>query len=411
MAARTAVFSEKVKLPVAIVCFALCAFVTVTIGQEFYRGTRVRQAHTRLDFFTSLVGLVARNKRRYGGYLVHFGVVLMFLGFGGDAYKRETEVTLEKGQQATLGKYAVRFLALRPESEVGREAVVADLDVFESGKQVARAQPAKWYFPHHEEEPVTHVEMRHSVREDLYLVLNGFDAQAGLVNLKIVVNPLVNWIWVGFMFLAVGTAIAFAPERAYLLAGAAVEGGARAAAAGSALLLLVLLGAGLASFGGLGSARAQEQHVEGKTVVAPPRSPDENELFHKLVCMCGCGRQLLADCTCARAAHAREEISTQLREGKNKEQVIADYVAKFPGESALAMPIDRGFNRLAWILPYGALLVGIGGLVVAARRFTRPSTGAGPSAMKSGEPAPESPAAGAGDDYEARLDDELDDLD
>jgi cytochrome c-type biogenesis protein CcmF len=415
MRARTAVLSEKLQLPVAIVCFALCAFVFVSIVQEFYRGTRVRQSHTKLDFFTSLVGLVARNKRRYGGYLVHIGIVFMFLGFAGGAYKRETEVTLEKGQQAQLGAYTVRFLELRPEPHPDKQAVVADMAILVGGKEVARAEPAKWYFPHHDEEPVTHVHMLHSSKEDLYIVLNGYDPQAGFVNLKIVINPLVNWIWFGFVFLSIGTAIAFAPERAYQMAEAAARlpGGAASAGGTAALVLLLLLGAApRIARAATPPAAAPMGHVESKTVPARPRTPDEGELFHKLVCMCGCGRQLLADCTCGNAAKERDEISAMLRSGRSKDDVIAYYLAKYPGESALAMPIDRGFNRLAWALPYGAVLAGLGTLVLAARRLTRRGHEANePESAPPGAPAPAASPAAPVDEYAARLDDELDDLD
>src|SRR5262249_26673730 len=75
-------------------CFALCAFVTMTILQEFWRGTRVRQSATHTDAFTALVGLVARSRRRYGGYIVHVGIVLAFLGFAGNGSKQDLEVTL-----------------------------------------------------------------------------------------------------------------------------------------------------------------------------------------------------------------------------------------------------------------------------------------------------------------------------
>jgi cytochrome c-type biogenesis protein CcmH/NrfF len=257
--------------------------------------------------------------------------------------------------------------------------------------------------------------MRHSLKEDLYLVLNGFDPQVGVVSLKIVINPLVNWIWFGFALLTFGTAIAFAPERAYQLAEKATRApGAAAGVGGTAALLLVLLLSSLAR-----AAEPVPRHEEGKTVPAAPRTPEESELFHKIVCMCGtCGRQILSDCTCGFAARQREEISRMLADGKTKDQVIAYYLSKYPGESALAMPIDRGFNRLAWALPYAAFFIGAGVLVVAARRMTRrpSSPGAEPASAPGGSLAdhalvsPEREPSGDGD-YEARLDDELDDLD
>src|SRR5262249_54994631 len=78
-------------------CFALSAFVTTKIAQEYWRGARVRRRNTGTDFITALIGLVGRNKRRYGGYIVHVGIVLMFLGFAGSAYKIDRQVALKQG--------------------------------------------------------------------------------------------------------------------------------------------------------------------------------------------------------------------------------------------------------------------------------------------------------------------------
>jgi cytochrome c-type biogenesis protein CcmF len=416
--ARTPIFTEKLQLPIALVNFGLCGFVIATIAQEFYRGARVRQAHTKLDFITSLIGLVARNKRRYGGYIIHVAIVLMFIGFGGGAYKKETEVTLEKGQHATLGRYAVQFKDLRAEETLEKRIVAADVVIYggvKSGDKersldglpvIGHAEPAKWYFPNHEEEPVTHVEIRTRLDEDLYLVLNGYDPEAHLINLKIVVNPLVNWIWLGFALLAIGTVIAISPERAYVVAGAKER--TKAAASTAALGLLL----GLSLIGG--AARAADTpagmgmgHDQSRAVRAAPRSPAEDELFHKIVCMCGtCGRQLLADCTCSTAAKMRADISKMVADGKSVDEVIAHYLKTYEGESALAMPIDKGFNRLAWVLPYAAFLIGLGALGVAAKRLTRRHAPA---------VAPLPPRAAddkrGDDDYEAKLDDELDNLD
>src|SRR5687767_893317 len=89
-------------------CFSLCAMVLGTITQEFWRGARVRQGSTGTDFFTALIGLVGRNKRRYGGYIVHAGIVLMCLGFAGAAYQQKKTVLLRPGQTAVVGEYTVR---------------------------------------------------------------------------------------------------------------------------------------------------------------------------------------------------------------------------------------------------------------------------------------------------------------
>ena len=94
-------------------CFALCAFVTTTIGQEFVRGAEVRRAATGTGIFTALIGLVGRSRRRYGGYIVHVGVVLIFLGFAGEGFRQEEQALMKVGEHLKVGHFSVRHDALR----------------------------------------------------------------------------------------------------------------------------------------------------------------------------------------------------------------------------------------------------------------------------------------------------------
>src|SRR5438876_784868 len=118
-----------------LTCFALCAFVTGTIGQEFWRGAQVRRKNTGTDLFTALIGLVGRNKRRYGGYIVHVGIVLIFLGFAGNAYKRDQQVLLQPGQQMAIGRYTLRNDGVKLNDDGQKQMVTAFIAVFENGKQ------------------------------------------------------------------------------------------------------------------------------------------------------------------------------------------------------------------------------------------------------------------------------------
>src|SRR4029078_13291202 len=86
----------------ALVAYALCGFVTGTIVQEFYKGIRARQSIHGEAIFTGLVRLVARNRRRYGGYIVHAGIVMLFAAFAGLAFKRDHDLTLRSGEAAEL---------------------------------------------------------------------------------------------------------------------------------------------------------------------------------------------------------------------------------------------------------------------------------------------------------------------
>ena len=405
VSAGSAIFRDNWELPVSLVCFGLCAFVTATIAQEFYRGARVRQHHTGLDIFTSGIGLVSRNKRRYGGYLVHLGIVLMFFGFAGGSYKKETEVTLVKGQQTQLDRFTIRFNSLTETASVEKRELLANMSIIVGGKEVAVATPGKWYFPHHEEEPISHVEINRGIKEDLYMVMNNFDPQTGVVAFKIILNRLVNWIWAGFLLLAFGTGIAFTPERAYQLAEQTARERSKAASGGTiaSLFFLIFFGfASLARADGMAPAELTPSHTSGDTVKATPRTPDESELFKKIVCTCGtCQRELLSECTCGFAAQSRSKISRMLEDGMTKQQIL-DKI----GEAAWAVPRN---NWMAAAMAYGAVLIGAGVLFITARRIKKNpnSSAAGPAVAAAAPP----PKHEGDDDYHSRLDDELDDLD
>jgi cytochrome c-type biogenesis protein CcmH/NrfF len=257
-------------------------------------------------------------------------------------------------------------------------------------------KPAKWFFRKHEEEPTSQVAINRSVAEDLYLVMPGFDLKDQSASFQIVINPLVDWIWVGFGILAMGTLIALLPETTFSFATVKLPAGA---ATTTMVLLFLLLFPGI----------AQAQHVEGRYKPLVPRSALEKDLFRSIICMCGtCGRQLVGECTCSTAEQMREEISALVRAGKTREQVIQYYIAKYGSEEPLAEPINKGFNRLAWLLPYvigGASAAGIG--IVAVRWSRHPADNNQAAAPASAEDN----AAVNDPEMQARLDDELRNLD
>ncbi len=158
-------------------CFALCAFVVGTVVQEFWRGANVRKGATGSDIFTAMIGLVGRSRRRYGGYIVHIGIVLMFLGFAGEGFKQEEQVLLKPGQEVTLGHFTIKHDALRVTSDAQKQMITGHVSVWDDGKPIGQMQPAKWFFARHEEEPTTEVAIRRSPSEDLYIVLAGYDGR------------------------------------------------------------------------------------------------------------------------------------------------------------------------------------------------------------------------------------------
>jgi cytochrome c-type biogenesis protein CcmF len=373
-------------------CFALSAFVVGTIIQEFARGARVRRQATGTDYLTALVGLVARNKRRYGGYVVHLGIVLMFLGFAGNGFKVDHQVELSPGQQTQVGHYVLRYDGLDVSDDGAKQMVTAKVSMMRDGKVVGTMAPAKWFFRKHEQEPTSHVAINRSPAEDLYVVMAGADPSSQSASFQVVINPLVDWIWAGFGILAMGTLIALLPETTFSFAAVRVPAGA----ATTTLVLLLLL-----AFPGI----AQAQHVEGQYKPVVPRTALEKDLFRSIICMCGtCGRQLVGECTCGYAQEMREEISAMVRAGKTRDQVIQYYIDKYGSEEPLAEPINKGFNRLAWLLPYVVGGASAAGIAFAAIRWSRRPGAAG-------EAVAETPGGQAAEeidqDMQARLDDEL----
>jgi cytochrome c-type biogenesis protein CcmF len=381
--------------------------VTVTILQEFIRGAKVRQGATGTDLFTALVGLVARSRRRYGGYIVHVGIVLMFLGFAGQGFKQEEQMLLKLGQQATVGHFTIRHNALTVTSDEQKQMITGQVSVSEDGKPLGEMLPAKWFFNKHESEPTSEVAIRRGPAEDLYIVLAGYDVQSQTATYAVTINPLVNWIWLGFGVLAFGTGLALLPERAFAFALARVPS---EAVTTGVLLLLLLMPTGVRAqpLGVLGAALSvvEGQHVaSAQNVPVVPRTALERELQHEIICMCrGCGRQRLAECQCGLAVEMRAELAGLVARGMSRDEVYAYYIKKYGSQEPLASPIDKGFNRLAWLLPYVVGASGAVMVVLVARRWSRHDEG---SDVKRAE----TPDATADAALKAKLDDELRDLD
>jgi cytochrome c-type biogenesis protein CcmF len=369
-------------------CFALCGLVFGTIVQEFWRGASVRRRNSGTDFFTALVGLVGRNKRRYGGYIVHLGVVLIVLGFAGEGLKQDRKLLMTPGQTVDIGRYTVRFDKLGVGDDGQKQAVTAYMTVMKGGDAIASLYPARWFFRGRESEPTTEVAIRRTVAEDLYIVMAAYDPGPQHVQFEIYLNPLVNWIWLGFGIIALGTIVALLPERSYAFALARMP--ADAVTTTAAFLLMLILAAP--------AAAGQGDGLQNALV-----GPLEKRVGDALVCICsdqGCGKKTVGSCSCSTADRTRAEIVELVKAGKTEQEILDHFVAKHGSYEVLGAPPNRGFNRLAWLFPY---LLGAGGALVvgtAAVRWAHRRESAG-----SGEAAPADP------DLEERLDDELRSLD
>ncbi|HEY0190504.1 MAG TPA: heme lyase CcmF/NrfE family subunit, partial [Kofleriaceae bacterium] len=217
---RSAIFSDDLQLPVSLINFGLIAFVIGSIGQEYWRGTMVRRTQTGSDPFTSLIGLVLSKRRKYGGYVVHLGMAIMFFGFAGKAYERMIDRTIEKPAQLgdrgkatfAFGEYELTYERLIHTTDDHKDAVTAEVSIWHHGEKLNTVYPAKWDYHRGEGQATTEVAITVRPAEDIYVVLTGYDLDSNLANLRIYLNPLILWVWTGFLVLAFGTLICLIPQ-------------------------------------------------------------------------------------------------------------------------------------------------------------------------------------------------------
>ena len=196
----------------ALVSLTLCGFVMATIFMEFYGGARARRKVTGETPVGALLALVDRNKRRYGGFTVHLGIILIVVGVTGSSiFQQEAIATIARGETFTAGPYTLRFEEIARHDTPNFEFHGARMAVLRGDEQVGTLVPGQNFY-RAGQDPSTEVDIHHTLREDLYLIFLGLDPQTGRVTLKAYINPLINWIWIGGGVLILGSWFAMLPD-------------------------------------------------------------------------------------------------------------------------------------------------------------------------------------------------------
>ncbi len=194
-----------------LLSFSLSVFVTTTVLMEFYRGIVTRARISGKNLLTSTLDLITRNKRRYGGYIVHIGIVMIFVGItGSSAFQTEKAVSLKPGESIEINNYKIIYKGLEDRSTDHARIVAAAMQVVQNGKPIAMLYPERQKYS--KQEVVSEVAIRQTAKEDLYLILSAFDSERN-VSIKAMVIPLVGWIWNGGIVMIIGTLIAMGPDR------------------------------------------------------------------------------------------------------------------------------------------------------------------------------------------------------
>ena len=197
----------------ALISFTLCGFVVGTIITEFHRGARARRSSSGESYLTALCTLAGRNRRRYGGYIVHFGVVLLFIGFTGNAFNKETEAALKYGESMDVGTYRLVYEGTSESQNPLTVVVQTQLGVYRNNRRLGTMWPEQHvYYKRQDQQRTTEVAIRSTPREDLYVLYEGQN-QEGTAFFRAYVNPLVMWVWIGAWVLTLGTIVAMWPDR------------------------------------------------------------------------------------------------------------------------------------------------------------------------------------------------------
>jgi cytochrome c-type biogenesis protein CcmF len=201
--------------PYALISFGLCLFVTVTVAIEFFKGALAIRAKDGGNLVSAMITLTHRNTRRYGGYVVHMGIVFMFIGFTGSAFNRSETIQVATGSTFHIGRYDLTLAGTQEgenENYIWRRALV---DVSRNGDSLGRMEPERRLYKA-SQQPTSEVTIRRRLNEDLYLNYAGPSNDGQQSVIQAYVFPLVSWIWLGYWVVLFGTLICLAPSKSRL---------------------------------------------------------------------------------------------------------------------------------------------------------------------------------------------------
>ena len=200
----------------ALMSFMLCTFVLATVAIEFVKGASAIRSKSGSNLLVAMVELTHRNTRRYGGYLVHVGVVIMFIGFTGKAFDKDTTVEVAPGTAIELGQYTLRTGNVVETQNENYTSISLPVQVSKNGEELGTLMPEhRLYLA--SKQPTSEVAIRRRINEDLYLNFAGMSADNQRAVLQAYVFPLVSWIWTGYWVVLIGTLICLTPSRSRLI--------------------------------------------------------------------------------------------------------------------------------------------------------------------------------------------------
>jgi cytochrome c-type biogenesis protein CcmF len=216
VALAAGLFANGVRDFYALVSFALCVFVAVTVILEFFKGAFAIRAKNQMNVLKAMFELTYRNTRRYGGYLVHMGVVFMFIGFTGKAFDQSKTVQVNPGETVALGHYQLNIGKVESGQNNDYQWEILNVGVMKNGAMIGTLRPERRFYTA-SKQPTSEVSIRRRLNEDLYLNFAGNSNDGDGIVLQSYVFPLVSWIWMGYWVVLFGTIICLIPSKSRLV--------------------------------------------------------------------------------------------------------------------------------------------------------------------------------------------------
>jgi cytochrome c-type biogenesis protein CcmF len=201
----------------AFLVWVMSVFVITAVLAEFLRGAQVIRRQTGRGLLGSALLLTRRNTRRYGGYFIHFGVAIIFIGFAGSAFNQSQEREMALHDRLQVGPYTLVSESFTEDTNPNYDSEYALLNVYSHGKLVTTLTPSKRFYQA-SQQTETIVANHSTLAWDLYTVYAGKNPDTGQPIIKVFLNPLVAWIWIGVLLVVAGTGVALLPDRIGALA-------------------------------------------------------------------------------------------------------------------------------------------------------------------------------------------------
>lgn len=205
------------ELTYAVITAVLAIFASAVMIIDVWRAASIRMNRHDESLSMAILTLFQKQRRRYGGYIVHFGIVCAFVAFAGNALKLEQDVSLQRGESFTLGDYTFTYKGLSDKNMSDKVLITAAVDTYSNDKKLYTLHPGKAIFHASPNMPTSEIDIRTTPIEDVYVALVNFDAQQGTAAFKIFIAPFTWWFWLGGTILLFGTLVSMWPKQEELI--------------------------------------------------------------------------------------------------------------------------------------------------------------------------------------------------